>query len=98
MNITKRDLCIRVAKKLGQDQINGIKPVIDTFLDEVIGVLSEGQRIEIRGFGVFTVKNRKPRRGRNPRTGEEVNIPAYKAPNFKFSKDTQQYFKDRTME
>jgi len=95
MNITKRDLCIRVAKKLEQDHINGIKPIIDTFLDEVIEVLSEGQRIEIRGFGVFTVKDRKPRKGRNPRTGDVVEIPGYKDPNFKFSKDAKHNFKDR---
>lgn len=92
MNTTKRDLCIRVAKKLGHDHINGIKPIIDTFLNEILDVLSEGQRIEIRGFGSFDVKNRKPRIGRNPRTGEIVDIPGYKAPAFKFSKDAQNNF------
>lgn len=98
MNITKRDMCIRVAKKLGQEHINGVKPVIDTFLDEIMEVLSEGQRIEMRGFGVFIVKDRKPRIGRNPRTGDVVNIPGYKAPSFKFSKDAQHNFKKKDIE
>lgn len=92
MNITKRDLCVRIARKLGHDHINGIKPVVDTFLDEILTVLSEGQRIEIRGFGAFIVKDRKARIGRNPRTGDVVNIPGYKAPCFKFSKDAQNNF------
>lgn len=92
MNITKRDICIRIAKKLGQNHINGIKPIIDTFLDEILAALSEGQRIEIRGFGAFIVKNRKARIGRNPRTGEIVDIPEYKAPCFKFSRDAQNNF------
>lgn len=92
MNVTKRDICVRIARKLGQDHINGIKSVIDTFLDEILVTLSEGQRIEIRGFGAFVVKKRMARTGRNPRTGEAVNIPEYKAPSFKFSKEAQNNF------
>ncbi|RKY82562.1 integration host factor subunit beta [candidate division KSB1 bacterium] len=95
MNVTKLELCKRIARKLGYKQVQDVKPIIETFLDEVLQVLSENQRIEIRGFGVFSVKNRKPRIGRNPRTGEIVNIAQYKAPHFKFSKEAQNNFETK---
>jgi integration host factor subunit beta len=95
MNATKLDLCSRVSKKLGTASVKDIKSVVETFLDEVLKVLSEDKRIEIRGFGSFCVKVRKARIGRNPRTGEAVKIPEYKAPYFKFSNEAHNYFEKR---
>lgn len=95
MNVTKLELCKRIARKMGYKQVQDVKPIIETFLDEILQVLSENQRIEIRGFGAFSVKKRKPRIGRNPRTGETVNIPEYKAPSFKFSKEAQNCFETK---
>jgi len=92
MNITKMDLCNRVAKKMSGKSSVELKPVLESFLDEILDVLSEGHRIEIRGFGCFRTKTRQPRLGRNPRTGEQVPIPEYVAPLFKFSKDAQKSF------
>lgn len=92
MNSTKLDLCNRISKKLNYKHINEIKPVVEALLDEVLNVLAEGQKIELRGFGVFRVKTRKSRIGRNPRTGETVKIKEYKAPVFKFSKEAQNLF------
>lgn len=76
--------------------IQDVKPVIEAFFDETIQTLAEGYRIEIRGFGAFSAKERKARLGRNPRTGEAVNIPKYKTPVFKFSKEAQNNFELRS--
>lgn len=95
MNVTKFELCSRVAKRLNRTA-NDIRPVVDLFLDEVMEVLSDGYRIEIRGFGSFKTKVRKSRIGRNPRTNETVSIPSHTAPVFKFSKDAQKVFEDKT--
>jgi len=91
-NATKLDLCSRVSKRLDNKPVTDIKVTVEAFLDEILKILSEGRRIEIRGFGAFSVKDRKPRTGRNPRTGEEVSIPEYKAPHFKFSREAQNNF------
>jgi integration host factor subunit beta len=75
-----------------ENPVTDVKPIIEKFLDEVITALAEGQRIEIRGFGSFYVKNRKTRIGRNPRTGAAVPIPEYKTISFKFSRDAKDSF------
>ena len=95
MNITKLELCNRVAKRVSELSASSLKPVIETFLDEILSVLSEGKRIEIRGFGSFKTKSRKTRIGRNPRTGDSVQIPAHTLPAFKFSRDAVKIFSDK---
>ena len=60
--------------------------VIDAFLDAVKEVLARGEGIELRGFGTFKVRHRKPRAGRNPRTGEAVAVPARDVPVFQPSR------------
>jgi len=95
MNITKQDLCNRVAKKLGFVTIKDTKSVVEMFLDEIITVLSEGNRIELRGFGCFSTKTRKAHEGRNPRTGKKVEVPEHKIPHFKFSNDAQNNFEEK---
>lgn len=101
MNITKLELCNRVAKRMElQDKklsANTLEVVFESFMDEILTVMAEGRNLELRGFGSFKVKERKERTGRNPRTGETVEIPSYKAPTFKFSKDGQKNF-DRKLE
>jgi len=92
MNVTKLDLCNRISRRLGKKASDEVKFVMETFFDETLQILSEGQRIEIRGFGAFSVKQRRARIGRNPRTGETVNIPEHPAPTFKFSKEAQNNF------
>ena len=101
MNITKADLCNRISKSLKSQgykvsnktyTLDEIKLILDIFFDEVLDNLSEGQRIEIRGFGCYTIKNRKARIGRNPRTGQLYDIPCYKAPLFKFSEEALAIF------
>jgi DNA-binding protein HU-beta len=62
---------------------------VDSVFDAMKGALQKNDRIELRGFGVFTIKPRKTGIGRNPRTGEEVSIPPGKAVRFKPGKDLQ---------
>jgi nucleoid DNA-binding protein len=95
MNVTKLELCNRVSKKLTDIPTGSLKPILETFLDEILTILSENRRIEIRGFGSFRTRSKKTRLGRNPRTGDPVQIPAYKAPIFKFSRDAQKIFSSK---
>lgn len=93
-NTTKLDLCNQIAQELNKSMTD-VKPVIEIFLDRILHNLSKENRIEIRGFGAFSVKRRNHRIGRNPRTGETVEIPSYKAPYFKFSKEAQNIFDEK---
>ena len=96
MNVTKIELCTRVAKRLDEYSekisVNAYKNILETIIDEIFTVTAEGHRIEIRGFGCFKPILRKKRVGRNPRTGDTVDIPGYTAPCFKFSKEAQKNF------
>lgn len=80
--MTKRELVIEVAERLGYTQ-NEVASVVQATLDAIIECLAEGKRLEIRNFGVFDVKKRDARRGRNPRTGQEVNIAEKRVATFK---------------
>ena len=64
-----------------------VERLVNTVLDEIIGALASGNRVELRGFGAFSIKQRKSRRGRNPRTGEQVMVDAKKVPFFKTGKE-----------
>ena len=61
--------------------------IVETIFDAMIGALREDDKIEIRGFGSFRTRQRKPRTGRNPKTGDSVDVPAKRVPYFKPSKD-----------
>jgi integration host factor subunit beta len=61
--------------------------IVDTIFDSVVRSLRVGDKIEIRGFGSFRTRQRKPRVGRNPKTGDRVDVPAKKIPFFKPSKE-----------
>lgn len=80
--MTKRELVIEVAERLGYTQ-NEVANVVQATLDLVTEALAKEQRIEIRNFGVFEVKKRDARIGRNPRTGEEVPIAEKRVATFK---------------
>ena len=82
MTVTKRELCKRIAKLTGQKQLL-TKMVIQAFLDEITEELAKGNRVEFREFGVFGTTRKKARIARNPRTGEQVNVPAKTVVHFK---------------
>jgi nucleoid DNA-binding protein len=75
-----------------------LEDVFETLISEILTIMAEGKNLEIRGFGSFKIKTRKKRRGRNPRTGIVVEIPPYKTPTFKISKDGQKAFENKVKE
>ena len=82
MALTKKDLVMMVAKETGITQVD-VKRVVQRTLDRIIESLKEGKTIELRNFGVFKVRQRAPRRGRNPKTGQEVPVPPKRVVVFK---------------
>ncbi|QIG54124.1 integration host factor subunit beta [Altererythrobacter sp. BO-6] len=64
-----------------------VEQVVDIFFDEIAERLAEGGRVELRGFGAFSTREREGRTGRNPRTGETVDVPAKRVPYFKPGKE-----------
>jgi integration host factor subunit beta len=60
---------------------------VNTVFEEITSALMRGDRVELRGFGAFSVRERQSRLGRNPRTGEKVNVPAKRTPFFKMGKE-----------
>ena len=80
--MTKKDIVVELAKQFGLTQVDTKKIVQGTF-DAIIEILAAEKRIELRNFGVFEVRERKPRKARNPKTGEEVRVPAHVVVHFK---------------
>ena len=64
-----------------------VELVVDTFFDEIAARLADGGRVELRGFGAFSTREREGRKGRNPRTGEAVDVPGKRVPYFKPGKE-----------
>jgi len=64
-----------------------VERALDTFFDEIGQRLSDGGRVELRGFGAFSTRHRDGRKGRNPRTGESVEVPEKRVPYFKPGKE-----------
>jgi len=67
-----------------------VERLVNTVLGQMVETLSEGGRVEIRGFGAFSVRHRPARQGRNPRTGETVDVPAKAVPFFKSGKELRE--------
>jgi len=84
--MTKADLVEKIAEKTGLTRTD-VAVAVDGFLDTIKAAMEEGNNIEIRGFGTFKVKQRKARKARNPRTGEEVPVPDRRVPVFKPSNE-----------
>lgn len=80
--ITKKELIDRIADGLGTRRVQ-VKRVVQRFLDEIIGELGQGNRLEFRDFGVFETKLRKARKAQNPKTLEPVEVPEKRTVKFK---------------
>jgi len=80
--VTKKDIVMKVSNDTNVAQVD-VKKVVQKTLDVVVESLEKGETVELRNFGVFKVKNRRGRIGRNPRTGEEVQVPEKKVVVFK---------------
>jgi len=80
--VTKKDIVMRVSNETNLTQID-VKKIVQRSLDVILESLERGETVELRNFGVFKVKTRRGRIGRNPRTGEEVTVPEKKVVVFK---------------
>ncbi|MEQ8830889.1 MAG: integration host factor subunit beta [Alphaproteobacteria bacterium] len=91
--MTRSDLIARIAQNRGLFQ-RDVERVVATVFEEVTNALSRGDRVELRGFGAFSVKDRDARTGRNPRTGEAVDVDAKSVPFFKTGKQLRERLND----
>ena len=85
--MTKSKLVEKISENLTSITKRDIKVIVDFIFDSMIDSLKKGERIEIRGFGSFKIKDRDARNGRNPKTGVIVNIPEKKTVSFKPGKE-----------
>jgi DNA-binding protein HU-beta len=83
--LNKTELVGQVAAKTGMTK-KDVEKVVSAFFATVEESLKEGDKVQLVGFGTFEVRERKSRKGRNPQTGEEINIPATRVPAFKAGK------------
>ena len=85
--MTKRELIEKLAQKVEGLSLKDAELVVDTIFQAMTEALARGERIEIRGFGSFEVRQRRARQGRNPKTGEQVFVPEKRVPFFKVGKE-----------
>lgn len=87
--MTKAELVEEVA---GQTELTKkhAEVIVNTVFESIVDSLRAGDKIELRGFGSFRIRNRGPRTGRNPKTGEKVDVPAKRIPYFKPGKDLKE--------
>lgn len=90
MAMTKSELIERLASEQTQLSYKDVELVVKTTLEHMAQALSEGDRIEIRGFGSFSLHYRAPRIGRNPKTGESVQLAGKSVPHFKPGKELRE--------
>lgn len=81
--LTKSELVARIARDQPELEANAVDYAVGALLDRMAAGLAAGERVEIRGFGSLSLRHRQPRAGRNPRTGETVQVAEKWAPHFK---------------
>lgn len=86
----KSELIERIASRNPHLYQRDVEHIVNAILEEVVAALARGDRVELRGFGAFSVKNRPARMGRNPRTGEQVVVSEKVVPFFKTGKDMRE--------
>lgn len=92
--MTKSELIQRLAEKNPHLYLRDIEKIVETIFDEISRALARGDRVELRGFGAFSVKHREARVGRNPRTGETVKVDEKRLPFFKTGKGLRERLND----
>jgi integration host factor subunit beta len=83
----RSELLQALARQNPELRAEDIERAVDTFFDEIARSLADGGRVELRGFGAFSTRAREARKGRNPRTGEAVQVPGKRVPYFKPGKE-----------
>ena len=88
--MTKSELILRLAERSPHLYHRDVERIVSTIFDEVTAALARGDRVELRGFGAFSVKKRRARIGRNPRTGQSVHVAEKYVPFFKTGKQLRE--------
>ena len=83
----RSELLHELARENPELRADEVEQVVDIFFDQIASRLAEGGRVELRGFGAFSTRERDARKGRNPRTGQAVEVPAKRVPYFKPGKE-----------
>ena len=86
VRMTKSELIARLAEQNPSLYHRDLEQLVNTVFETITKALEDGDRVELRGFGAFSIRERKARLGRNPRTGESVNVEAKRMPFFKMGK------------
>jgi integration host factor subunit beta len=86
----RSELVQRLAGENPDLSLKDVERIVDVFFDEISARLAEGGRVELRGFGAFSTRGRTARLGRNPRTGESVDVDAKRVPYFKPGKEMRE--------
>jgi integration host factor subunit beta len=92
--MTKSELIERLTERQTHLPHKDVELAVKLIIEEIGGALMDNQRVEIRGFGSFSLHHRPPRLGRNPKTGEPVSIPAKSVPHFKPGKELRERVND----
>ena len=87
--MTKSDLVERIAEKLDVTKKEA-EAIVNVVFGSIVDAVKREEKVELRGFGCFKVKTKRARKGRNPRTGEEIDIPPKRVPYFKPGKDMKE--------
>lgn len=90
----KSELIQKIAEENPELTLRDVERIVSTVFEEITAALARGDRVELRGFGAFSVKTRDARTGRNPRTGEAVEVPEKRVPFFKAGKDMRERMND----
>jgi len=86
----RSELLAALAKENPELRTEEVERVVDVFFEEIAQRLAQGGRVELRGFGAFSTRERQARKGRNPRTGDTVDVPGKRVPYFKPGKEMRQ--------
>ncbi|MTI14048.1 integration host factor subunit beta [Sansalvadorimonas verongulae] len=92
--MTRSELIERMAERQGQLVVKDVELAVKVIIDELSGALASGNRVEIRGFGSFSLHFRAPRVGRNPKTGDAVDLSGKHVPHFKPGKELKERVND----
>jgi integration host factor subunit beta len=92
--MTKSELIQKLAERNPHLYMRDVERIVETVFEEITKALARGDRVELRGFGAFSVKERGSRTGRNPRTGESVKVDAKRLPFFKTGKALREQLND----
>ena len=90
----KSELIQKIADRNPHLYLRDVEKIVNAILDEITAALTRGDRVELRGFGAFSVKHRNARQGRNPRTGAKVSVDEKAVPFFKTGKEMRERLND----